>query len=438
MSEKLSRCLNFFDVFVYGVGIILGAGIYFLIGSAAGMAGNLLWFSFIVAGAIAALTALSYAELSSMYPSSAAAFTFVSKGFNSKFLGWLTGFLSIIVCLTGAAAVAIGFANYAGYFINLPILLVSFLIIALLSALNYWGIRESANFNIFSTFVEAGGLLIIIFFGANFLFTFDFAGSLTSSPLEELAFPVVSAAALIFFAFIGFEDIANLGEETVNAHKVIPTAILAALVFSTLLYILVSIVSLGAVGAEALASSTQPLASVMDIILGGPSGSLLAVIALFATANTVLVMLVVVSRIMYGMAKEKILPTYLSKVSQRRKTPVNAVLTVLLLASFFLIFSEADVLASMTNVGIFIIFFFVNAANIILRIKEPNAERPFKIPLSIKNVPVISALACISCIAMIFSLTTPVNLLGLTLPSNIVGIILALLGIPFYFILRKK
>ena len=315
MSTPLKRCLSLWEIVIYGVGLILGAGIYVLVGPAAAIAGNMLWLSFVLTALVAGFTAASYAELSTLYPKSGAEFIFVKQAFGSEALGWIVGFCAIIIGLSTASTVAIGFAKYFNFFIESNLLFIATLLILVMAGLNFWGIEESARFNLIATTIEVSGLLIIIIFGAYPLMSGDIStpNYLTLPPTEEVGivrlFPVITASALIFFAYIGFEDIANIAEEAEDPIKALPKAFLYALLISTLLYILVAFVVVAVIPQAELGTLDQPLSAVMERLVGGFSPKLLALIALFATANTVLITLIVSARMLYGMASEKSIPS---------------------------------------------------------------------------------------------------------------------------------
>ncbi|MBI5553450.1 MAG: amino acid permease [Candidatus Diapherotrites archaeon] len=434
----LKRVLTFPELLAYGVGIILGAGIYVLIGSAAGMAGNLLWVSFLIAGIVAAFSAFSFAELSSMFPVDGAQVVYVKRAFGSPALAWLMGFLTILAGAATAGTVGLGFANYLNYFVGFSPLLLAAVLVLVMSGLNFWGVKESSAFNLVSTAVEAVGLLLVIVFGIGFLGSINYFELPAGTDAWSAVFPVMSASALIFFAYIGFESIATLGEETVDAARTVPKALLGSLAICTLLYLLVGVVAISVVPAAELGASPQPLVRVMEVLLGGLAVPLIAVIALFATSNTVLVSLVTTSRLMYGMGEDGELPRALTRLHPKRETPWIAIGVIALFSLLLLGFNEITVLASITNFGIFVAFFFVNAANIVLRIRSPQLVRPYRAPLNAGNIPILSVLGCLTCLLLIFSLTEPLTLLGFTLPVYGFGFIVSVLGLGLYYLFFAK
>ena len=222
---ELQRHLGLFHTTIYGVGLILGAGIYALIGSAAGETGNSLWISFILAAVSAVFTGLSYAELSSMYPKAAAEYSYVKNAFGNNFVAFVVGWLTLFVAIISASAIALGFGGYFTELFGVPIVVAAALIIVGLSFLNFFGIRESSSLNILFTMIEAAGLALVIWLGLSisgdvkvdyFDMPFGFSG-------------IFSAFTLVFFAYIGFENIANIAEEIKNPKKVLPRAIILSI-----------------------------------------------------------------------------------------------------------------------------------------------------------------------------------------------------------------
>ena len=408
MALKLKRNLSLFDVTIYGVGIILGAGVYALIGQAAGIAGNAIWLSFLFGAVLAAITGLSYAELSSMYPREAAEYVYTKKAFNSKGLAFVIGWLIIITGTVAAAAVAIGFGGYLEALTGFNPFISAACLIGALSLLNFWGIKQSSRANIVFTVVELSGLLLII--ALAFMFG-DFSSvNFFESPTGFSG--VFAAAALIFFAYIGFEDVVNISEEVKNPRRNVPKALLYSIVITTIVYVLVAISVVALVPWQELANSIAPLATAAEGTFPG-AGFVLSVIALFATANTVLIILIVQSRMAYGMAREHSLPTFLSKLHEVRRTPWVAIIITTLIVLGFLAIRNIRTIAEVTNFGVFITFIIVNAALIALRYKAPKANRRFKVPLNIGKFPVLPVCGIIVSVAMLLKLNPVIHYIGL-------------------------
>ncbi|MDD1668859.1 MAG: amino acid permease [Methanomicrobiales archaeon] len=424
----LKRELGLLEVTLSGVGIILGAGIYALIGRGAGLAGNALWLSFAISAVIAVFTGLSYAELSAMFPRAGAEYEYV-KGAFGKRTAFVIGWLIILSGIIGASAVALGFAGYASALAGIDpalsgidhSLFAAGLIIGL-SLLLTRGIRISALFAAVFTLVEMGGLLLIIAIGVPYLGEVNY--------LEmPLGFPgILSAAALVFFAYIGFEDVVKLAEETREPEKNIPRGLLAAMAISILLYILVSVSAVSVAGWEALAASEAPFAAVAGRALGGWASVLLSGIALFATANTVLLMLLASSRITYGMADAGDLPAFLGHVHERSRTPLLATLAVGTAACLFTLAGDIGFVAELTNFTLFLTFSVINATVILLRVRFPGLRRPFAVPGSVRGIPILPVAGVVASVALLAQLDRVV--LGLGAVLVVLGSGYALTRIP--------
>ena len=403
------------------VGIILGAGIYVLIGEAAGLAGNGLWLSFIIAASVASLTGLSYAELSSRFPHAGAEYIYVKESFGEK-IAWIIGWLIIAGSIIGATTVAIGFGKYFSALFDIPVMIVSFFVLLIIGVILVVGVKETAAFTILFTLIEATGLIIIIFIGIPYF------GSVDYTELAAGMKGVIEAGVLIFFGYIGFESITRLADETKNPEKNIPKAIIFSIVITTIMYILVGLSAVSIIDWGTLATAEAPLALVAENVFGQNSFIILSGIALFSTFNTVLVMLLSGSRIIYGIANENALPKIFLKVLKRNKTPIIAIFFVVLFSMFFLLIDDLQLIANLTNFTIFATFLGVNASVIYLRHKKPT-DIGFKIPLSIGKTPVIPVIGLITTIFMIANLSYTVLFYG---------IILIIIGVIIDLILDKK
>ena len=419
---ELKRTVGFFTLTMYGVGIILGAGVYALIGEAAGETGNSLWLSFLVASIISMFTGLSYMELISMYPVSAAEYIYVKHSLGSNLAAFSVGWIEIFADIIAASTVAVGFA---GYFVSLfgghPIF-VAIVLIAVLTIVNLWGIAESTKINVVFSFIEIIGLLILIVVAAPHI------GSVNYMEMKQGLPGLLSASALIFFAFIGFEDIANIAEETKNPEKTGPKALLLSLIITTVIYVLVGVSVVSLVGHEQLAASSAPLALAISQVFGQKAFMLMSIIALFATSNTVLVSLIVGSREVYGMSRDGSLPKILSHVHKSRRTPWVAAFFIMFCTMFFVLLRDIKIIASIADFCTFAVYCFVNASLIILRYKEPERERPFKVPLNIGKFPILPSIGLVSIVLL------SVNLDPYTI---FLGFIILGLAVPFYYVFNK-
>jgi APA family basic amino acid/polyamine antiporter len=408
---------------MYGVGLILGAGIYALIGDAAGEAGNSVWISFVLAAIASVFTGLSYAELSSMYPKAAAEYSFVKNAFKNNFVAFLVGWLTLFVAVISAAAIALGFGGYLTQLFQIPIVIAAVLIIVVLTFVNYFGIRESSSTNIILTIAEAAGLGIVIWAGM----------SISGAEVDYFDMPngfsgIFSAFTLVFFAYIGFENIANIAEEIKNPRKVLPRAIILAITITAIVYVLVSLSAVRVLDWQALDASFAPLADVIKTALGQEWGFGILIIALFATTNTVLIMLVSGSRILYGVSIDKALPAIFAAIHQKRKTPWVATIVIGVLASAFVFIGDIGTVANISVFAIIMVFVLVNLSLIWLRYKEPNAERMFRSPVNIGKFPILAVLGIITPILGVMQFDSFVILMGLGVVAS---------GALFWFVYNK-
>jgi len=428
-STQLKRKVNLFALTMYGVGNILGAGIYALIGQVVGITGNMSWLSFILAAVTGALTGLSYAELSAMYPKSAAEFVYTEEAFKIRIVSFILGWIIIFSGLFSATTVAFGFAGYLASLIGIPstllIIPIAIALIILLSGVNYIGIKTSTWTNVLFTLIEAAGLIFIIIIGIPHFGSVNYL----ELPIGSSFFAIFSSVALIFFAYIGFEDIANIAEEVKNPAKNLPRAIIYSLIITTILYGLTAISIVSVVPYSTIAASQEPLSVVAIAGIGPIGGYIISFIALFATANTVLIMLIVTSRMIYGMARDKALPDSLSRISKKHKTPTLSVLITMILVIAMLFLGDIDIVAHATVFGVLVNFILVNISLIALRRNKPEMNRPFRLKPSIKYVPIIALFGALVCIGLLFTFD------WLTLLIN--GIIIVV-GLVVFYLLKPK
>jgi len=408
MAEvKLRREINLWEATLTGIGLILGAGIYVLIGKVAGIAGNGVWLSFLLASLVAIFTGLSYSELSSLFPKAGAEYVYTKHAFGRK-IAFVIGWLVIISGFVFSATVAFGFAGYFEKLFNTPYMLTAMLLIIFLSFIVFIGIKESVWFAVVSTIIELSGLLIVIFLSLPYL-----------GKVNYLEFPslggIFKGAALVFFAYIGFEQIARLSEETKNPKVNIPKAVLFSILITTVIYILVAVSAISVINWNVLAKSNAPLADVASKILGPYAFLLLSVIALFATSNTVLFMMVATSRMIYGMGKSFSPKNILASVHRCTRTPWIAIIVTTIFSILALSFGKIETVASITDFLIFFVFIVINASVIKLRFTIKRESHHFVIPLNIGKFPLLPLFGIISCIIIMFYVNPEVILYSLAL-----------------------
>lgn len=364
----LKRSLTLPLVTLYGLGVTIGAGIYVLVGATAARAGFYAPISFFLAAIVTAFTGLSYAELATRMPVSAGEAAYVRAGFNSSKLALIVGLMVAASGIVSSAAVAIGAASYIQHFIALPHAVLTIAVILLLGIVALWGIMQSVILASVFTLIEMSGLGFVIYVGLSA--NGDIIGNAHQllPPLEMAPWAgIFSASLLAFFAFVGFEDIANVAEEVKNPRRTMPWAIFLTLVISTLIYIAVVSVVVLAVPMEDLTKSSAPLALIFRSS-GSNAEGVFSAIAVIATLNGVLIQMIMASRILYGLGKQKSLPPLLAKVHPRTHTPVNA--TVLVVAIILLLATLLPIarLAQTTSQIVLVVFFAVNLS--LLRLKR--------------------------------------------------------------------
>ena len=423
MSE-LKRTLSLAQCTLMGVGVMLGAGIYTLVGQAAASGGNAVWISFFLASLVAACTGLSYAELSSFIPKAGGEYYYARRA-----LGGMVAFLvswSLVVGIAMAsAAVALGFAGYLEAIWNVNQIVGACLIVAATSGLLIYGISHSAWVAVFCTALELLGLAIVVAVGVPNL------GSVNYLEMGPDGFSgVITAGALVFFAYIGFEEIVQLSEETRDATRNIPRALMLSIVVTTLLYVLVAICAVSVLPWEKLGESNAPLADVAAIALGQKAFWGLSIIALFSTGNTVLIMIMSASRLLYGMAEDGSMPASLAKVHETRKSPYVATIVVAIIAVILIVgVNDIGEVANVTNFSLLSAFVVINLAVIVLRYKEPDTPRPFKVPGAIGQFALVP----------VFGIGTSLFMLSYVgLKPAIIGIVIALAGLVAYFLIPRS
>ncbi|WP_456475371.1 APC family permease [Candidatus Pyrohabitans sp.] len=400
--QGLRREVSLGEAVVYGVGIIIGAGIYSLIGEAAATAGNALWLAFLIAAFISAFTALSYAELSAMFPKSGAEYFYVKNAFNSEALAFITGWLIILVEIIAGATVALGFGGYLHELTGVDRVVSALLLLAALAVINYAGIKQSVRFNAVLTLAAVLGLLMVILAGVPRF------GSVDYLEMSFGSWGILTAVTVVFFAYLGFEDLANLAEEIKHPWRNLPRAILLALAITTLLYVLVSLAAVSIAPWQEFAASEAPLAVVVEG--AGLPQEIIILIALSATASTVLIFQIASSRMLYGVARDGALPGILARVHPTRGTPHVAIASATILSMAFVLPGEIRLVALLTDFCAFVIFALVNLSAIALRLRRPELRRPFRAPPSVYNVPLTSVLGLLSCIAMLLTFSTEIAL----------------------------
>ncbi|MCB1738866.1 MAG: amino acid permease [Gammaproteobacteria bacterium] len=391
----LKRALSLPLLVLYGLGVTIGAGIYVLIGATAGRAGVHAPLAFVLAAVVMSFSACTFAELAGRFPVSAGEAAYVAQGLRSPRLALLTGLLVIAAALVSSAAISIGCAGYLMEFLALPEPLLVAGVVLLMGLIAAWGVLESVTVAALLTLLEIGGLLVIIVAGIGARpEMFEHAAQVLPAADDRGAlFAVMGAGLLAFFAFIGFEDLVNLAEETHAPARNMPRAIFLTLAISTVIYMLVTYVAVFSGPLDELGASRAPLGLVFERTTGWPADSI-AVVAILATVNGVIVQMVMAARVIYGLARQGNLPALFARVEPRTRTPLVATVTVVMLVLVCALLLPLQTLAEMTSRVILLVFCLVNLS--LLRLKLAACDRPdgvFRAPIWVPGAGLLSCLA---------------------------------------------
>ncbi len=374
VNTPLKRSLGLVSVTFYGLGAILGAGIYVLIGEVVAIAGYFAPLSFLLAAVIALFSAFSYADLGSRFPRSAGEAVYVEEAFHRRRLTQLIGLMVVLTGVVSAATMTTGIIGYVQLFVEWPDASIIFCFIGFVGAVAIWGIKESSLMVMLITILEIGGLFYIIYISSDAMMTFPTeqlrAGSVTD--LSTLS-GILLGGFLAFYAYIGFEDMVNIAEEIRRPERVLPIAILLALVISTLMYMAVSYAALSVLRPDHLGNSSAPLADV--VVAKGLSSTWISLISIIAVINGAIVQLIMASRVIYGMARTQLLPTVLARVSVITATPIIATLCCITVTLLLALSFPLALLAQATSVVVLCIFTVVNVALIRINRLYPEDER---------------------------------------------------------------
>ena len=417
-QPELKRVMGPGLLLLFVVGDILGTGVYALTGQVAGEVGGAAWLPFLLAFLIATITAFSYLELVTKYPQAAGAALYAHKAFGIHFFTFIVAFVVMCSGITSASTASQAFASnlIKGFGLDwgkVGIAAIALLFMAGLAAVNLRGVSESVKLNVGLTIVEITGLLLVIVVG---LWAFTQGGDnldfsriiLFENEGERSTFVAVTAAtSLAFFAMVGFEDSVNMAEETKDPVRIFPKVLLSGLTIAGIVYVLVSIIAVALVPIGELTASKTPLVDVVEAAAPGlPIGTLFPFITMFAVSNTALINMLMASRLIYGMARQHVLPPVLGSVHKTRRTPWVAILFTTTIA-FGLIFyvsafasdSAISVLGGTTSLLLLAVFAMVNVAVLVLRRDVKEAGGHFKTP---------TVLPVIGCIASLY-LVTPLS-----------------------------
>lgn len=409
MSE-LKRAIGPVQLMLYGVGSMLGAGIYGLVGKAAGVMGGAVWIAFLVAMAAALLTGVSYASIASRYPKAGGAAYAAQRAYRRP---WLSYVIGLAIACSGLASIAtqakvvaenlnalfgldLGF-TIAGAPAEIMLLAIGFLL--LVAGVVYRGITESLWVNALCTVVEALGLILVIAVGMRFWGGADLleVPSGPANPQGALtASLILQGSILTFFSFLGFEDMLNVAEEVKQPERTIPVALIGAMLAASVIYIAVAITAVSVVPWAELAAAPAPLRLVIERAAPWFPAVAFTLVTIAAVANTALVNYVMGSRLLYGMARQDLLPAALGRVHGERRTPHVAVAVLLAIVVALQFAGDIEQLAGATVLLLLFVFSLVNGALIVLTLREGKIAGSFNAPIA---VPALGAAICLVMIA---------------------------------------
>ncbi len=411
-SKSLKRAIGPLSLIIMGLGCIIGAGIFIVTGIAsANYSGPALVLSFVISAVACIFTALCYAEFASMIPISGSVYTYTYVAMGEVW-AWMIGWVLIFEYLISASAVAVGWSSYIVGLLNstgfiLPqiitnppgiglINLPAFLIIALLTGILVLGAKESARFNAVIVLINVSIILLFIIVGATFINPANY------HPFMPYGWTgVVQGAAMVFFAYIGFDAVSTAAEETKNPQRTLPIGIIGSLIISSILYIAVAAVLNGMVPYNLL-NNAAPVTFALEKVGANWAASIVSFGALFGLTSVLLTSLFGQTRIFYSMSRDGLLPNVFSKVHPNFRSPVLSTIIVGAVASIIAAFLPLSVIIELVNIGTLSAFIFLALSIIILRKQQPDIERKFKCPL----VPVIPILSIIFCVFLIFQLSS--------------------------------
>ncbi len=393
-EPRLRRCIGATQLALYALGSMIGSGIYGLIGKAAGQAGSAVWLSFLVALFAALLTSLSYASLGSRYPHAGGAAYVTARAFGIPVLSFTIGLALVASGLTSITTQSKIFASILADVAGverLPPTAIALGFLLILVGIIYRGIRESMWVNVLCTLMEVSGLLLVIATGLSYWGTVDYFETPPERAGSTLPVIVLQASVLTFFAFIGFEDAINVAEECKDPERTIPAGLIIATLAAAALYVAVAITAVSVVPWQELATAASPLSEVMKRSAPNIPSGLMSFIALFSVANTALVNYVTASRLIYGMARQGLLPRGLGRVHGVRRTPHIAVLALLLVLLPLASAGSIADLAAATVLLLLVVFIAVNASLIVLKRRPGEAPGRFEVPIAL---PLAGMIVC--------------------------------------------
>jgi APA family basic amino acid/polyamine antiporter len=397
-DTALRRAISGKLLFVFVLGDVLGAGIYALVGEIAGEVGGAIWVPMLVALLLALLTAASYAELVTKYPRAGGSAVFAERAFRRPVVSFLVGYCMLAAGVTSAAGLSLAFAgDYLSVFLDVPAVPAALVFLLLVALVNARGISESVRANVVMTVIEVSGLVLVVVLGAIVF------GRGDGDPGRVVQFPegvssgsaVLAAAILAYYSFVGFETSANVAEEVQDVRRVYPRALFGALLTAGLVYLLVGLTAAVVLPADELSSSSGPLLAVVQATGIGVPDRLFSAIALIAVANGALLTMIMASRMVFGLAGQRLLPPVLGAVLPGRRTPWVAIVVTTAVAMALTLVGDLGELANIVVLLLLLVFLSTNVAVLVLRRDRVDADH-FTAPV------VLPVLAIGSCVLLLW------------------------------------
>lgn len=399
-SKKLQRTIRFPMLVLYGMGTMVGAGFYALAGKVAGVAGLFAPVAFGLAGLLALFSALAFAELSSRLPHAYGSARYVEEAFGEKWLSAIIGWLIIVTGIVSSATLTVATVRFIRDFVSVPEQLSLALVALILGGIAAWGVRMAVGVVVAISVLQIMTLLYVVFASTTVPESTSVNWTELWPPLETTAWiGVLSAAFLAFYAFVGFEDMVTLAEEVRDVRDNLPWALILSLIFTAVLYVIVSAALVLAIPPETLAEANTPLAAAVTHH-GKLAVAAIGVISILSAVNSALVQIVMVARVAYGMADRNYAPKVLGKVSERTKTPWLATVLATVVIAVLAVTLEMTTLANATSLVLLAVFSIVNFALWWLKGQDgKQRSKYFNLP---RAVPLVGA--AVSTAALVFKL----------------------------------
>jgi len=404
MAEQpvsLKRIIGLPLITFYGIGTILGAGIYVLVGKVAVASGVYTPIAFLVAALVVAFTALTYAELSSRFPKSAGEAVYVLQAFNWKSLSLLVGFSVVLSGIVSSAVMARGFAGYLSVFFDFPDGLTMLLFVGVLTLVAAWGVAQSVLLSVLITLIELAGVVVLLLVTGD-----EWVPALANwqdyvPPLAGDAWlGIMLGAFLAFYAYIGFEDMVNMAEEVKQPQRNLPRAIILSLVITSVLYVLVAWAAVTSLPLDQLAGSRAPFSLIIEKNSLFPVWGM-TLISLIAISNGALVQIIMGARVLYGLADQGLLPKSLAKVNSRTRTPIMATVLIALLVLVLAWLFPIETLAKTTSSILLVVFALVNMALLFIKRRESVAGNTGSDSQHVSYPVLIPIIGFVLCLALL-------------------------------------